>query len=224
MEKIVKTLIDNALEGVDVYFNNGSIWLIFTETKEWVLELEKDGHLWYNHYFFRNLFSYLSMDVVENQKYITKYVEDALQIGVRNTYLYNRFTNKAVEDALQNGVKNTNKLSTNLKTLVEDVLQNGVKYTKRNNYLTLDKVEDVLQNGVKRTQVFLISRNKIVEDVLQNGLKSININTGIKEVKELPDMSGELRGYGDYYRKQKDRVKPHVLYVKDAIEKGLKLK
>ena len=202
MYKIVKTLIDNALEGVDVYFNNGSIWLIFTETKEWVLELEKNGHLWYNHYFFRNLFSYLSMDVVENQKYITKYVEDALQNGVKNTYYH----------------------KTVISAEVEDVLQNGVKNTQITEFYRTEIVEDVLQNGVKNASNIFNYPDELVEDVLQNGLKSININTGIKEVKELPDMSGELRGYGDYYRKQKDRAKPHVLYVKDAIEKGLKLK
>jgi hypothetical protein len=48
------------------------------------------------------------------------------------------------------------------------------------------------------------------------------IRNGIKEVKGLPDMSGELRGYGDYYRSQKTMAKPHSLYVKDVIENGNK--
>jgi predicted DNA-binding protein len=37
-------------------------------------------------------------------------------------------------------------------------------------------------------------------------------------------MSGELRGYGDYYRSQKTMAKPHSLYVKDVIENGIKEK
>ena len=68
----------------------------------------------------------------------------------------------------------------------------------------------------------------------QNILDSINDNCklifpsthvvyeGIKEVKELPDKSGELRGYSDYYRRQKDMAKPHTLYVKDVIDNGIK--
>ena len=124
MEKIVKKLIDNALEGVDVYYYNGNIWFIFTETKEWVLELKKTGNLWYNYYFFNNLFSYLSMDVVENQKHITKYVEDTLQNGVKNTLSTTYLKEWRVEDTLQNGVKNTF-VQRNYNTIsVEYILQN----------------------------------------------------------------------------------------------------
>jgi hypothetical protein len=48
------------------------------------------------------------------------------------------------------------------------------------------------------------------------------IDNGIKIIP-LPDMSGELRGYGDYYNTKEDRTKPHTEYVKDAIEGGTKL-
>jgi len=40
----------------------------------------------------------------------------------------------------------------------------------------------------------------------------------VKELKELPDKSGEFKGYGDYYRRQKDMTKPHTEYVKEVIE------
>ena len=43
MEKIVNTLIDEAVQKVDTYTNNGSTWLIFTDDKRWVIELTKDG-------------------------------------------------------------------------------------------------------------------------------------------------------------------------------------
>ena len=151
MEKIVKKLIDNALEGVDVYYYNGNIWFIFTETKEWVLELKKTGNLWYNYYFFNNLFSYLSMDVVENQKHITKYVEDTLQNGVKNTWNITINYNVSVEDTLQNGVKNTLNIKAVEYLTVEDVLQNGVKNTfVQRNYNTIS-VEYILQNIEKLT-------------------------------------------------------------------------
>ncbi len=85
MEKVVNRLIDNAVEGVDTYKTDGSTWLIFTETKKWVIELTKDGTLWYNYNFFKDLLAYLSMDVVENQHYITKWVEDNVINKVKRT-------------------------------------------------------------------------------------------------------------------------------------------
>ena len=126
MEKIVKKLIDESICDADSYFHNGNILVIYTEKKEWVFELKKNGDLWYNYYFFKDLFSYLSMDVVENQHYITKYVEDALQNGVKNTTPADLKRISAVEDALRNGVKNTSHFPIPRLRSVEDVIQNGV--------------------------------------------------------------------------------------------------
>ena len=84
MEKIVNTLIDEAVQKVDTYTNNGSTWLIFTDDKRWVIELTKDGTLWYNYNFFNSLFAYASMDVIENQHYITKWVENNVINGVKH--------------------------------------------------------------------------------------------------------------------------------------------
>ena len=53
--------------------------------------------------------------------------------------------------------------------------------------------------------------------------KADNVIQGGMKVIPLPDMSGELRGYSDYYITKEDRTKPHTEYVKDAIEGGTKL-
>ena len=127
MYKIVKKLIDDSLNGVDVYYHNGSIWFIFTKTKQWVLEIEKSGNLRYNYPFFKNLFNYLSMEVIKNQEYITRYVEDVLQNGVKDTCLSFSLQLCLVEDALQNGVKNTERDYLPIFKKVEYVLQNGKK-------------------------------------------------------------------------------------------------
>ena len=76
MEKIINTLINSSIEGVDIYNHNGSTWLIFTESKQWVIELTGHQTLWYNYNFFRNIFEYVSLEVVQNQHLITKLVED----------------------------------------------------------------------------------------------------------------------------------------------------
>ena len=172
MEKIVKKLIDESICDADSYFHNGNILVIYTEKKEWVFELKKNGDLWYNYYFFKDLFSYLSMDVVENQHYITKYVEDALQNGVKNTSSEKPNPNLAVEDALQNGVKNTFKIVSSTFLSVEDALQNGVKNTLTDFEETNLVVEDVLQNGVKNTATLPFLFYNPVEDALQNGVKN----------------------------------------------------
>jgi hypothetical protein len=92
MKKIINLLIDEAVQNADTYTNNGSTWLIFTDDKRWVIELTKEGTLWYNYNFFKSLFAYTSMDVVENQNYITNWVEDNIinkkkpvQNGVKST-------------------------------------------------------------------------------------------------------------------------------------------
>jgi hypothetical protein len=46
---IVRELIEYNCDGVDKYIHNNSTWLIFTDDKKWVIELTKDGTLWYNY-------------------------------------------------------------------------------------------------------------------------------------------------------------------------------
>ena len=215
IETLIKKMIDIHVKDADVYVNNGSLWLIFTEEKKWVIELTKDGILWYNYSFFSKIFRLISMNVVDNQHYITRWVEDALQNGVKDTRMQVYFLDNEVEDALQNGVKDTRISRFNSLHPVEDALQNGVKRTWMLSLDNSSKVENTLQNGVKETLSNFISSDVCVEDIIQNG---------VKEVKGLPDMSGELRGYGNYYHKQKDRTKPHTQYVDDVIENSIKEK
>jgi hypothetical protein len=125
MKKIIDELINDAIEGVDTYFHNGSMWLIFTDRKQWVIELDKHGKLWYNYYLFMNLFNYVSLDVVENQHYITMWVEDIIQNGVKGTSPFSRGISWLVEDIIQNGVRSTLQISREPVRQVEDVIQNG---------------------------------------------------------------------------------------------------
>lgn len=105
MEKVINRMINDAVEGVDTYKTKDSTWIIFTESKKWVIELTKDGTLWYNYNFFNDLMMYLSMDVVENQHYITKWVEDNVINKVKYTTETSYHRQDLVEDTIQNGVK-----------------------------------------------------------------------------------------------------------------------
>ena len=92
---------------MDTYYHNGSVWLIFTDEKKWVIELTEEGTLWYNLYFFQDYFKYVSLDVVENQHYITEWVESTIQNGVRSTKGEGSILGGIVESTIQNGVRST---------------------------------------------------------------------------------------------------------------------
>jgi hypothetical protein len=267
LKQIIFKIFDTQVKDADVYYNNGSTWLIFTNKKKWVFELTKEGTLWYNYYFFKNFFELLSLDVIENQNYITEWVEYIIQNGVKETtpsgYLGSiemkgkivyQFEspkqNNEVEDTIQNGVRETGCRVCNAKEHVEDTIQNGVKETTWTALPRHRSVEDTIQNGVKETKMEEHHRLREVVKTVKDGVKETNphfleilnpinfepvikemkrmnevnivLDKGIKEVKELPDKSGELRGYGDYYYRQEDRTKSHTKYVDDVITNGIK--
>jgi len=171
--EMVKELIDFNCQGVDTYNHNGSTWLIFTDNKKWVIELTKEKTLWYNYYFFTGVFKYLSLDVVENQHYITKWVEDTIINGAISTKGEYYKQIQEVEDTIQNGVKYTSWGETILLgTKIENAIQNGVKETHSGCDLLIDdSIEDTIQNGVKYTIDTTHHKNKLVEDTTQNGVK-----------------------------------------------------
>jgi hypothetical protein len=169
---IVRELIEYNCDGVDKYIHNNSTWLIFTDDKKWVIELTKDGTLWYNYNFFKDVFKYLSLDVVENQNYITKWVEETIITGVNYTGSNTRDESHQVEDTIQNGVRNTSDLGRRTLGIVEDTIQNGVKHTRLAILSPKTVVEDTIKNGVKHTEKSLqIDGSCVVEDVIQNGIK-----------------------------------------------------
>lgn len=196
MEKIINRLIGDAVKGVDVYHYKESMWLIFTDKKEWVIELEKDKSLWYNYAFFNNLFKYVSLDVVEHQHYITKWVEGILQNGVMSTDVISWDNMLLVEDAIKNGVRHTQgnvtrggepveaaiqngvmstmNVSGDCARLVKDTIQNGVVSTTNIDFYGEIFVDGIIQNGVMRTDGLGHRYNGVVETTIQNGVKNID--------------------------------------------------
>jgi predicted peroxiredoxin len=186
LQKLIDKLIDNAVVGCDTYKHNSSTWLIFTNDKKWVIELTKEGTLWYNYYFFQKLFKVIALDVVENQHYITKWVEDNVINGVKSTKgEYYKEIQKVeytiengvkytidIEDAIENGVKCTIPQNNKSQEYVENTIQNGVKHTEKS--LQIDGscvIEETIQNGVKHTQGSIFDNPTTVKDTIQNGVK-----------------------------------------------------
>ncbi len=141
------------IEGVDQYNHSGSLWLIFTDEKQWVVEYTVGGTLWYNYKLFKNEMELIGMDCVDNKEYITRWFEDRFlnKPKVEDTWEDSFDAWYQVEDTIQNGVKRTNTGNQSVLILVEDTIQNGVKYTKFTEEEDICGVEDTIQNGVKRT-------------------------------------------------------------------------
>jgi len=179
--EMVKELIDFNCKGVDTYNHNGSTWLIFTDNKKWVIELTKEKTLWYNYYFFTGVFKYLSLDVVENQHYITKWVEDTIINSVKSTKGEYYKEIQKVEYTIQNGVKKTysDKIpheydwTDQFKEEIGDIIQNGVKHTEKS--LQIDGscvIEDVIREGVKHTEYGdWLDGDERLDDIIDNGIK-----------------------------------------------------
>jgi hypothetical protein len=129
---------------------------------------------------------------------------------------------KMIDDIISNGIKETKKLEHDRTTY------HGYFNRERGSHTPLDTVQDVLKNGIKHTQPHVLEiLNPIgFEPTLKENKRMNEVNNvldkGIKEVIELPDQSGELNGYGEYYARQKNRTYPHIDTVNDVIQNGIK--
>jgi hypothetical protein len=86
-------------------YSEGSIWLINPDTKEWMIELEKSGHLWYNYKTPDSFSKYLNMEKSDFELFIKIWVEDALERGVVSTLGYVDLSELQVEDVLEKGIQ-----------------------------------------------------------------------------------------------------------------------
>lgn len=211
MDKIINLLINNWTKGVDTYTHNGSTWLIFTEQRSWVIELTESKTLWYNYNFFRELFSLTSMDVVENQHYITKWVENNITNGVRHIDWCPEKNNGFFDDAIKNGVKETYDDVYHHKGRVDGVIDNGVKETKYNQSHQEPKFKEVLKYGTIMSNPRQYVTNKIIDDTIQNG---------IKETK-TPGEDGDILSTIEWMDENKTNSVPKL--IDNVIEKGEKI-
>jgi hypothetical protein len=316
LEKLVFGMFDQMVEGADKYVTKqGSTWLIFTESKKWVIEFTKDKTLWFNYNIFQGELELIGKDCTEERDLIKNWFESRFlnKPKVWATFNHAIDSNQAVEDTIQNGVKETVSLDYSHIDSVLDTIENGVKETKEDrlfrtihvmnaivngvkhvedgDWLDQDeRINDIIEDGVKETKESMlesleqidhqVTNSEITEninDAIENGVKKTKeisnislmseifkvnakqairdgvkelkvwksnrceehgyfefvdgiptytpmiqvkdvLENGVKELKELPDKSGEFRGYGDWYRRQGNMTKPHTEYVKEVIE------
>lgn len=196
-ESIVEKTIQGGIKETKTPGDDGDL----LSTMEWMEENETNS--------VPKLIDYVVKHGVKETKSVSNNFEDVMFSDKISPHTYaDDFTQDHwVQTVVENGIKQTN-------TWDDDILGKPDRVEvviKETNPTRFANVEDAIENGVKET---ISEEHHRLREVV-NTLK-----IGIKEVKELPDMSGELRGYGDYYRRQKDMAKPHILYVKDVIENG----
>jgi hypothetical protein len=176
--ELLEKMIDTKVKGADTYINHSSRWLIFTDEKKWIFELTKTGTLWYNYFFFEKIFKIISLDVVENQHHITKWVENFIQNGVKRTQGGYTPESVLVGDTIQNGVKETKHNPFEDGLAMEEAIQNGIKVIKEISDSSLSseifkvKCKQTIRDGVKRTELGGKDR-KIdeIKDIVENGVK-----------------------------------------------------
>jgi hypothetical protein len=173
-EKLIRPIFrffNNKTKNAEFYKNHGSVWLIFTKEKRWVFELTKEGTLWYNYYLFNDVFKYFSLGVVENQQYITEWVENIIQNGVIKTKHQLNLSDLTVEDTVQNGIKHTEYGDwLDGDERLDDMIENGVKETQQEEHHRLREVVQTVKNGIKETRLEQNITEGEIDDIIQNGI------------------------------------------------------
>jgi hypothetical protein len=194
IEKLIFETFDNSIKGTDIYNNNGSMWLIFTEERKWVFEYTNTKTLWYNYKHFTDILVLFGMELTEGAEYIKKWYEDKfifnvgknseryineslvdniIDKGVKDTIdgLYRN--NPSVEDTIQNGVKRALPESIPDSFGIKDAIQNGVKEINHVDVMKFfdNKMEEALQNGIKETKSMCGKRDGRVNNTIENGVK-----------------------------------------------------
>jgi len=203
LEKLVFGMFDQMVEGADKYVTKqGSTWLIFTESKKWVIEFTKDKTLWFNFNLFQGELDLIGKDCVEERDLIKNWfesrflnktkldetldnaanmihhIEDAIENGVKESHHVDvmKFFDKKMENTIENGVKDTYHFQTEIPNQVEDAIQEGVKHTWKNSIIFDLEGEDAIQNGVKHTRHWTRNHLDSLEDTIQNGVKDTKEN------------------------------------------------
>ena len=177
LEKLLFGMFDDAIQGVDRYNHNGSLWLIFTDEMRWVVEYTKSQTLWYNYYFFKNEMEVIGLDCVDNKDLIQKWFEsrflniDPVEYARAESFHFNR----RVEDTIQNGVKQTELSKRDF--FPKDIIQDGVKIngTYVGGKRQKENVENIIKNGVKHIEDGdWLDGDERIEGIIQEGVKETN--------------------------------------------------
>ena len=127
MKDILFDMFDENTKDVEIYEYEDSLWMMLPEQKEWAFEIQDDLTLYYNYNFFNKIYRYVSLDVTDNEHYITEWVEDILKTGVRHIALIRAKNPALVEDILKTGVRHITSRKGDYPLTVKEILKTGKK-------------------------------------------------------------------------------------------------
>ncbi len=208
-------MFDQMVEGADKYVTKqGSTWLIFTESKKWVIEFTKDKTLWFNYNIFQVELELIGKDCTEEKDLIKNWFESRF-LGI-----------KPVEDTIENGVKETTPSGYLGSIEMKGKIVHQIESPKQNN-----EVEDAIQNGVKETRFQKSSNLYRIEDTRtlwgksgDEGVVEYIIQEGVKDIKQGTHLPIHLVE-DTIQNGVKDIIDPFwvdPVRIKDAIENGVK--
>ena len=172
LEKLIFDIFDKEIEGTDIYNHDGSMWLIFTEERKWVVEFTKEKTLWYNYKHFNDILILFGMESSDGAEYIKKWYEDKFIFnqGVKEIDDSKLDRPFFVEDVIDNGVKNSQSFDGESLKLVNKIIDDGVKHTEWAADLS-ESIEDTIQNGIKEVDYYDGSAEVLVNDAIEKGIK-----------------------------------------------------
>lgn len=198
LKELIFSQFDKEIEGSDIYEHTGSKWIIFTDSRKWVVEFTKDKTLWFNYHHFNSILVLFAMDSSSNKdiikewyenrfifkpeikkvyaefrSYGKKWIDNVVENGVVATRLGNFGKLPLVKRVIQNGVKNIYCDSNETLTSIEDTIQNEVNHMISGEFISEDIIEDTIQNGVKHIRTSGENTVVGVDDIIQNGVKHI---------------------------------------------------
>lgn len=205
IKKLINEQFNNEIEGADIYHHDGSMWIIFTEQRRWVIEFTKTKTLWYNYKHFDDIFRLFGMTCTEESDRIKEwfedkfifnegikeiddskldrpfFVEDVIDNGVKDIDKSHSNYRLCVDNTIQNGVKNTQSFDGEALKLVDKIIDDGVKHTEWNGSdLPTDKVEETIQNGVKCVMDSKWTDFNQINDTIQNGVNETKLGESLK--------------------------------------------
>ena len=82
MDELIDKIISYSVKDFQYHIVGSWFWVVSKEKKEWVIGISQNGYTWYNHYFFNNLFNYLSLEVGDNNRHIRNWAEKNLGVKI----------------------------------------------------------------------------------------------------------------------------------------------
>jgi len=223
LAKLIFEEFEDSIKGTDIYNHEGSMWLIFTEERKWVIEFTKQKTLWYNYKHFNDILMLFGMELTEGAEYIKKWYEDKFIFNVvKNDEAW--LSHTIVDNVIDNGVKD---IIDGLYRPVEDTIQNGVKETKTMEVDRIPLIKKVFQNGVKEVEYYDGDAEILVNDAIENGVKEVM--DGTMQVFLISDIIKKGVKIVDYHILESMEQKDHSVTtldftekIKDTIENGVK--